>query len=125
MASIRLYLLIAVLGVFLALVAALLWYRGQAIQARGELAEVRTSLAAAVAANEAQKAAIERLTAFRDMDDKLLTDLQARLAELTTQASVASAAVRELEKSDETVKGYLSLRLPDSLRGLLNKSPSR
>lgn len=125
MATIRLYALGAVALLILALVAGLLWYRGQAIKAEADHAATKTSLAAAVAANAAQKEAIERLTAFRDMDDKLLTDLQASLVELNTQASVASAAVRELEKSNETVKGYLSLRLPDALRGLLNKAPNR
>lgn len=121
MASAKLYV-VGALAVALALAGLgglALWFRGQAIAAAAERDSARSSLATAQAANDAQKAAIERLTAGRAMDDKLLVELQGRLGELATQTQQATTAIRDLERSNENVKAYLAGRLPDELRRLL------
>lgn len=119
--------LYAVAGLGLALVLAgllslALWYRGQAISAQADAAAARVSLATAQAANEAQKAAIESLTAFRRMDDNLLVELQGKLSELATQTQQATVAVRDLERTNANVKSYLATRIPAELRGVLNRA---
>lgn len=119
--------LVVALAVALAISGAFglaLWYRGQALAATAARDGALTSLAAVTAANAAQTAALERLTAGRAIDDKLLTDLQGRLGELATQTQQATNAIRDLERSNEDVKKYLAGRLPDELRRLLDASPA-
>lgn len=118
-AKFRLVGALALALVFAAVCGLALWFRGQALAATAERDSARSSLAAAQAANDAQKAAIERLTAGRAIDDKLLTDLQGRLGELAAQTQQATTAIRDLERSNENVKAYLAGRLPDELRRLL------
>lgn len=105
---------------FAVLAGAALWYRGEAIEAAGERDRAKTELATAVAVNASQKAAIERLTAFREMDDKLLVELQDKLSALATQTQRTTDAVRDLETTSADVKAYLSSPVPDDLRRVLN-----
>lgn len=119
--NLKLAALLGVGAILAASTGAALWYRGEAIEAAGARDKAQGELATALAVNATQKAAIDRLTAFRDMDDKLMVELQGQLSELATQTKRTTDAVRELETTSADVKAYLSLPVPDELRGLLNR----
>jgi LysB family phage lysis regulatory protein len=121
MATLRLYVWGAVALAFTALLAALLWYRGQVIAATAEADRARAELHAAVAVNKANRETLERLTAFREIDDRLQSDLQAKLDQLAVTTDQATVAVRDLERANATVRSFLANPLPDDLRRLLNR----
>lgn len=123
-AKLRLVVALVIALAFAGACGVALWYRGQALAAVAARDGALSSLATAKAANDAQTAALERLTAGRAMDDKLLVEFQSRLGELATQTQQATNAIRDLERSNEDVKKYLASRLPDELRRLLDASPA-
>ncbi len=122
MVATKLYLAgaIGALVVILGLAAGLLWFRSEATAARADAAKNKTALEAAVAVNLANNETIKRLTAYREIDDKLMVDLQGRLSGLATQADAAIKSVRELEKTNADVATFLRNSLPDELKRLLN-----
>lgn len=122
--NLKLYALLGVGLIIAALTGAALWYRGEAIEAAGARDKAQGELATALAVNATQKAAIDRLTAFRAMDDKLMVELQGQLSELATQTKRTTDAVRDLETTSADVKAYLSTPVPAELRGLLNRRPA-
>lgn len=119
--NLKLAALLGVGAILAASIGAALWYRGEAIEAAGARDQARGELATALAVNASQKAAIDRLTAFRDMDDKLMVELQGQLSELATQTKRTTDAIRDLETTSADVKAYLSTPVPVELRGLLNR----
>lgn len=119
--NLKLAALLGVGAILAASIGAALWYRGEAIEAAGARDKARGELATALAVNASQKAAIDRLTAFRDMDDKLMVELQGQLSELATQTKRTTDAIRDLETTSADVKAYLSTPVPVELRGLLNR----
>lgn len=121
MASARLILLGSIAAVIAALLVGLLWYRGQAISAAAERDTARAEVKTAAAVNAVQKATMDRLTAFREIDDKLMTGLQARLGEIATQAGEATTALRELERTSADAKAYLAVPVPADLGRVLNR----
>lgn len=121
MAAIKGYLIAGAGIVLAALLVGLLWYRSEAIQAAAERDTARAEVQTAAAVNAAQKAVMDRLTAFREIDDKLMTDLQSRLGEIAAQAGEATQAIRELEKTSADAKAYLAVPVPADLGRVLNK----
>lgn len=118
--NLKLAALLGVGAILAASTGAALWYRGEAIEAAGARDKAMGELATALAVNASQKAAIDRLTAFRDMDDKLMVELQDKLSQLATQTQRTTDAVRDLETTSADVKAYLSSPVPDDLRRVLN-----
>lgn len=127
MVTAKLYLggALAALIVILALSTGLFLYRGQAIAAKAEKAQVEVALATALSVNETNKATIDRLTTYRAIDDKLMIELNGRLTGLATQADAAQRSVRELEKINANVAAYLASTLPDELKRVLNRPENR
>lgn len=127
MVTAKLYLVGAALGLIavLGLSAGLMWYRGQAISAQADQARTKSALDAALAINVSNEAVIKRLTAYRELDDKLMIAVNGQLRELATQASAAQASVRELEKTNAGVAEYLRGTLPDELKRLLTERAAR
>lgn len=108
-----------------ALVAGLLWYRGNAIEAAADLKAKEVQLAEVKSANDAQAKTIERITAQRVADDAVLVELSSKLAELRTKADETQASIAELERTNEQVKSYLANPVPSDLRRLLNRPDVR
>lgn len=125
MVTARFYLWAVGAAVLAGLVLAILYYRGEAISATAERDRLKTDLATVRAVNDMQKAVMERLTALRSVDDKLMVDLQARLSELTQQTEQATDAIRDLEKTSADVRAYLAAPVPAELRRMLNNRASR
>lgn len=125
MVAARAYLIGGVALAFLALLAGLLWFRAEAASAAAERDQARSDVKTAVAVNASQQAVMDRLTEYRKVDDKLLTDLQGRLGEIASSAGAATSAIRELEKTSADVKTYLATPVPADLKRMLDGRSAR
>lgn len=94
---------------------------GLVVLLKNQLALRTLELATAQETITRQAESINRLTAQRKVDDRIVTELATGLAELKTAAEAQTQALTELEKSDPDVKNFLALPVPDNLRQLLNK----
>lgn len=107
------------------LLGAVLWFRGEAISEAAERKAVEVQLTEVRAANDAQKAAIERLTARRAADDALLAELNGSIATLRETAEATQLSIQGLERTNEQVRTYLASPVPSDLRRLLNNRASK
>lgn len=112
------YLRIAALAVFLAVVALALWYRGNAIAAEAEAARVQASLDLALDANKVSVDTIDRMQKQDAANDKIAADLALKLAATNTALIETTTARADLKGKDENVRSYLDAPVPDSLRRL-------
>jgi len=115
------YLRFAPYAAIAALAIGLLWYRGNAIDARAEQAKALAALNVAVEANRAQEEAIRRITEANARTDKLLASIAADVAAINDTTAETQASVTELERSNEDVRAYLSGVVPADLQRLLNR----
>lgn len=115
-----LYLRLAALAAFLAIVGMALWYRSEAISAEAARERIAGQLATVAEVNRQQQATIERITRMRQNDDRILSDLTNEIARLTDVAAQTQESVTELEKTNENVRAYLAGAIPDDLRRVLN-----
>lgn len=108
----------------LALVAGLLFFRGEAIKAKAETAEVQGQLTTALAVNDANAKALERLDKQARANEALLTAMQAEVKEINSRAASTNEALTKLRRENAEIKAYLDGRVPADVRGLLN-APAR
>ncbi|MCA0275885.1 MAG: hypothetical protein LCH86_07775 [Proteobacteria bacterium] len=111
----------AVLFVFVALVAAVLWYRASAISAEAEATQARASLKAALDLNREQAATIIRIRAEAAFADRLTAELADQLREVNARAIETNGAREALKGQNETVRSYLGAPVPDDLRRLYDR----
>ena len=111
--------------VIAALIGAVLWFRGEAIDEAAKRSTAEAQLATAVSANKEQAETITRLTALREQNDKLLLDFTTKLSEFTQATEETQASIRGLETTNAEVKDYLSVAIPADLRGVLNRPDRR
>jgi len=109
--------------VVVALLVAMLWFRGEAIKASADLKALQTSYDTLKAVNADNLQTINRITAMRAADDALLAGLARDVAAINKAAADQTAAIQDLERSNETVRDYLAIPVPDDLRRLLNAAP--
>lgn len=109
--------------VIAALVAALLWYRGNLIDAEAEQAKAVAALSVAKESNAQQAKAIEQLTERKARDDQILADISTKLAGINQSLAETNETISGLEKTDADVRKYLDEPIPDALRGVLNNKP--
>lgn len=115
------YLRIGALVVMLTIVAAALWYRGEAISAAAERDKAVAALDIAVDANKAQEKAIAALQREAEENDRLTAELTSRLAGVNAALQHANAALADLRNQDEDVRSYLDAPVPDALRRLYDR----
>lgn len=110
------------LGVVAAVVAsltfAMLFYRGQAIQAEAEAARARADLALAEAANRRALDVIASMEAQARIDSRLTADLVEEMRRITEGLAEQAGKLEELERSNEDVRAYLDSVVPADLRKL-------
>ncbi|RUM97931.1 hypothetical protein EET67_09965 [Pseudaminobacter arsenicus] len=119
--QLRLILAGLILVAFLALGIVALWYRGQAFDARAAAAKASAALETAEAVNKAQQAAIGRLRAEAERNDRLTAELAKKLADANAELLDLTESRNELEDADETVRDYLRAPVPDALRRLYDR----
>lgn len=107
------------------LFAAMLWYRGEAIDASAKRATAEAQLSQAMDANKEQSKTIERITALRAQNDKLLVEYTNTLNELQQTTDDVNATIQGLERTNAPVKDYLAIPVPDDLKRVLNGSSRR
>lgn len=95
-------------------------YRG----ANNDLATTKTSLAAAEAANESNRAAIARLERSMENTDKVLSGWNEDRTTLAGVRSAARQAIREAMR-DETFKAWASGAVPADAWRLLREAPDQ
>lgn len=115
------YLRFAPYAVIAALLAGLLWYRGNAIDARAEQAKALAALNIAVDANRVHEETIKRVTEANARTDRMLAEIAADVAAINDTTAETQASVIELERSNEDVRAYLSGVVPADLQRLLNR----
>ncbi|RWQ35864.1 MAG: hypothetical protein EOS20_17490 [Mesorhizobium sp.] len=115
------YLRIAALAVFLAVVALALWYRGNAIKAEAETRQAKADLATAIGVNDANDETIGRMKATAEAKDKLLAEIAGQIATINGAIAENTAAVEGLKDANEDVRAYLAGAIPPNLGLQLNK----
>ena len=113
------YLRFAPYAVIAALLVGLLWYRGNAIDARSEAERIRVDLMTAIVVNKAHEETIRRVTEANARTDRMLAEIAADVAAINDTTAETQASVAELERSNEDVRAYLSGVVPDGLQKLL------
>ncbi|WP_091952094.1 hypothetical protein [Phyllobacterium sp. YR620] len=103
------------------LLAVVLWYRGEMIDAKAHKAAADAALSIAKESNEQQAKAIDKLVERKARDDQILADISAKLAGINQSVAETTETITKLEKNDETVRKYLDGVVPESLRRVLNK----
>jgi LysB family phage lysis regulatory protein len=114
------YLTVGGIIVALGLAAGLLWYRGEAIDARAERDAARAELATAVAVNEENVKTIERMVEQQRRNDLIILGLADELAKINAGLQEQNDAIDDLAEADESVRAYLATAIPDALRLQLN-----
>lgn len=115
------YLRIGALVAFLAVVAMMLFYRGQAIQADAERDKAVANLSTAIAANKAQEETIGRLRADAVRNDRIVAKLADDIATVNQALSETNESISTLRDANEDVRTYLGLAVPADLRRLLDR----
>lgn len=120
-AKIKTYLALAVLLLMACLVAALLWYRGDAIAARSGERAAKADLATAVATNQAKDETIGRLHASAAANDRIVATMADQLTAINAAVNDTNLQIGALKDGNEEVRAYLAGRVPPDLERLLNK----
>jgi LysB family phage lysis regulatory protein len=119
--SLRLILLAATALAFASLVAALFWYRGEAIAAAAEADKARAALGIAIEANQAQEKTIADLRAENERNDAITLELAQHLAEVNAAQMETSAELARLKEGNSDVRSYLDASVPPALRKLYDR----
>jgi len=119
--QLRIYIAGGLLIAFLAVGAAALWYRGQAISAEAETRQARADLSTAVAANKVQEETIGRLRADAARNDRILAKMADDIAGINSATAETNLQIGELKDANEDVRAYLAGRVPADLDRLLNR----
>jgi len=113
--QLRLYLALGIVVVFLALGAAALWYRGEAISADAARDKAQAALATAVEANKQAAATIDAMTEQSRMDGRLAADLAAKNRQLADDLSDKDAQLDGMEKQNADLRSFLDQSVPSDL----------
>lgn len=113
--SLRLYLALGVVIGFLAIGAAALWYRGQAISATAAREEAQAALATAVEANKQAVATIDAMAEQSRLDGRLAADLAAKNRQLADDLSDRDAQLDDMEKQNADLRSFLGQPVPPDL----------
>lgn len=100
------------------LVAAMLFYRGQAISAEADAARARADLVLAETANRQALDVIASMEAQARIDSRLTADLVEEMRRITEGLAEQAGKLEELERSNEDVRAYLDSVVPADLRKL-------
>lgn len=104
-----------------ALIAAVLWYRGEMIDADAARDKAHAELLVFKDTNEKQALLIEQITRRKERDEQILADISSKLAGINQNLTETNESISGLEKANEGVREYLKSLVPDALRGLLNR----
>lgn len=118
------YLKLAPYVVIAALVAAVLWYRGEMKGADAARDKASAELSLVRDANEKQAALIDQLACRKERDEQIVADISSKLAGINQTLADTSQAISGLEKDYESVRAYLASLVPDPLRRVLNRAES-
>ena len=115
----------AVLALIIAsLVAAMFYYKSNAISARAEATQARADLATAVAVNKQNEATMVRLKADKDASDKLAAELAEEIDTANETTLALTKRLADLRAKNVEVNDFLQLALPPALRLYFNpKAP--
>lgn len=115
------YIYGAVTLVVIGLVMAILWLKADASALRSDIIIAQQQRDTALAENTRQATAIERLHRLDAQKDALLADIANQLSAIHADVQETGQSLKELETTNETVRDFLNLALPDDLQRLLNK----
>ena len=101
---------------------AILILGGMVVILRNQLQTKELELKTAAETIKLQAESIDRITAQRKVDDRIVTELTKGLAEIKVASEAQTTAITELEKSDPDAKNFLAITVPDSLKRLLTGS---
>lgn len=104
--------------VFMGVIGAMLWYRGQAISAAADAAQARADLVLAQAANKRALDTIASMQEQARLDSRLTADLVEEMRRINEGLAEQAGKLDELERSNEDVRAYLDTVVPADLRKL-------
>lgn len=115
------YVIAAAALAFLAVGAVAFKYRGDAIAANAERDRVEAELATALDANRSLEAALLRSREQAAINDRVMRGVAQELAKINGSIAGATAALRNLEDSNEEVRAYLGGLVPPAVELQLNR----
>lgn len=116
MSNLRLALGLASLTILAALVAVLMWYRGEAIKAGAERDQWKETSQTWERANADNVKAIESLKQARVQNDAIAADLRRQLQENAGREVETRTIIREVVRNDPVARSWADSPVPDSLR---------
>lgn len=116
----RLYAALGGLLVLSALVGTILYYRGEARDARWSAKWATEQMNTALVANASQARYIEQIALLRADTDKAISALADKIDAIHKEAAEQTQAIRDLEQTNETVRAYLSGAVPSELIRVLD-----
>lgn len=119
------YVIGGVALVILSLIAGLLYYRGNSIEAIAAQKHLEAQLDTLVTVNKHNEETIGRLRASNAITDRLTAENAKVLGVILQKVTDTNTDVAELGKTNEDVRNYLAGIIPDSLQRVLNKPRRR
>jgi LysB family phage lysis regulatory protein len=104
------------LAVLAALVAVLLWYRGEAIRADADRDKWKETAQTWERANASNVRAIAGLKKAREDNDKIAADLRRQVQANASREVETRTIIREIIRNDPEARTWADLPVPDSLR---------
>lgn len=112
----RLYAALGGAALVLALVAAIFWFRGEAIKAKAERDNWKEAAETYKQVNETNLSTIATLKRARDANDKLATDLAAEVAAIRARGVETRTVIREIYRNEPEARAWGDMPVPDSVR---------
>jgi len=103
------------------LIGAILWYRGDAAEARTDLVTMTAERDDLKKANEAYDLILKDLREANDANDRLIEQLSADNVAIARRAVEARNERRQIKRTEPDAKTHLDTPIPDSLRGMLDR----
>ena len=113
------YLMVATI-IVLAVTVSIMWLRSKVL--RAEMADMDATIASLNEANIAQQAAIDTITAVREVDGEILAGLVADYETIKRGDTATARRISALEKNNAEVLRYLDSAVPDELACVLDKT---
>ncbi|MBA59635.1 MAG: hypothetical protein CMQ40_10770 [Gammaproteobacteria bacterium] len=105
--------------VLVALVGAILWYRGEALQKQADLNLANAKVESLENANLAYEAEIANLREAERQNAELVEQLAATNAEIARREPRTRVEIREVGRKDPNAQDALDTPIPDAVRGVL------
>lgn len=121
----NLYVLGGVALLVMSLLAGLLYYRGNAIDAVAVQKHIEAQLDIALTVNRHNEETIGRLRASNAITDRLTAENAKVLGFILQKVTDTNTDIAELGKTNEDVRNYLAGAIPGSLQRVLNKPRRR